>query len=60
MSDMSYLIVTYMSKVIYAYMGVNSFVGTSTGCPKKNETPIFPYISVRINATVLYFIWAVN
>jgi hypothetical protein len=31
----------------------------NTGCPKKNATPIFLYISVRINATVLCFISAV-
>jgi hypothetical protein len=30
-----------------------------TGCPKKNATPIFLYISVLINATILCFIWAV-
>ena len=29
---------------------------SDTGCPKKNATPIFLYISVRIYATVLCFI----
>ena len=33
---------------------------SSTGCPKKKETPSFPYISVRINTTVPCFIWAVK
>ena len=28
-----------------------------TGCLENNETPIFLYISVRIKATVLCFIW---
>ena len=28
-----------------------------TGSPKKNVTPIFLFISVHINATVLSFIW---
>ena len=32
----------------------------ATGCPKINATPIFLYISVRINATFLCFIWAVK
>jgi hypothetical protein len=31
----------------------------STGCPKKNKTPILLHISVRINDTVLCFTWAV-
>ena len=32
---------------------------TYIGCHKKNATPIFLYISVRINDTVLCFKWAV-
>ena len=32
----------------------------NTGCPKKNATPIFPYISVRFNGTGQCFIWAVR
>ena len=32
--------------------------GKYTGCPNKNATPIFLYISVRINSTVLCFIKA--
>jgi hypothetical protein len=31
----------------------------NTGCPNKNATYIFLYISVCVNATVLCFIWAV-
>jgi hypothetical protein len=31
----------------------------TTGCPKKIATPIFRYISVRVNATVICLTWAV-
>ena len=32
---------------------------TATGCPQKNATHFSLYISVRINATVLCFMWKV-
>ena len=33
-------------------------IGILQGVSKKNTTPIFFYISIRITATVLCFIWA--
>ena len=40
--------------------GLDCIALSYTGCPKKNATPIFPYISVRFNGTGQCFIWAVR